>query len=95
MRPDDNVHDDGCQTDDYEDVNGQRERVGHGAQNTEHRKGTANEMGLGTLELCQGHDLSCSSHGNENGNVNDHVDWLIRQKGEGVGQAGKGQATCK
>lgn len=42
-----------------------------------------NEMGLGTLELCQGHDLSCSSHGNENGNVNDHVDWLIRQQGEG------------
>lgn len=75
MRPDDNVHDDGCQTDDYEDENGQ----GQG----EARQGAGNEMGLGTLELCQGHDLSCSSHGNENGNVNDHVDWLIRQQGEG------------
>lgn len=52
----------------------------------------ANEMGLGTLELCQGHDLSCSSHGNENGNVNDHVDWLIRQEGAGQGE---GQATSK
>lgn len=76
MRPDDNVHDDGCQTDDYEDENGQGGGGWAG-------KGAANEMGLGTLELCQGHDLSCSSHGNENGNVNDHVDWLIRQQGEG------------
>lgn len=75
MRPDDNVHDDGCQTDDYEDENGQGQR--------EARRGAGNEMGLGTLELCQGHDLSCSSHGNENGNVNDHVDWLIRQQGGG------------
>lgn len=61
---------------------------------TGYRKGAANEMGLGTLELCQGHDLSCSSHGNENGNVNDHVDWLIRQQGGQAG-AGEGQATCK